>query len=33
MPEVALAKDPGAAKELHDADLAAMALPVLDIDA
>ena len=33
MPEVALAKDPGAAKELHDADLAAMALPVLDMDA
>jgi len=33
MPEVALAKDPGAAKELHDADLAAMDLPVLDIDA
>ncbi|MFL5770015.1 MAG: thiamine pyrophosphate-dependent enzyme [Chloroflexota bacterium] len=33
MPEVALAKDPGAAKELHEADLAATALPVLDIDA
>ena len=33
MPEVALAKDAGAAKELHDADLAAMALPVLDMDA
>jgi len=33
MPEIALAKDPGAAKELHDADLAAMALPLLDMDA
>jgi pyruvate/2-oxoacid:ferredoxin oxidoreductase beta subunit/Pyruvate/2-oxoacid:ferredoxin oxidoreductase delta subunit len=32
MPEIALLKDAGTAKELHDADLAAMALPVLDID-
>jgi len=31
MPEVALLKDPGAAKELHDAELAVLAEPVLDI--
>ena len=33
MPEIALLKDAGTAKELHDADLAAMAPPVLDIAA
>ena len=32
MPEIALLKDAGAAKELHDADLAAMTPAVLDID-
>ncbi|HET9347229.1 MAG TPA: thiamine pyrophosphate-dependent enzyme [Candidatus Limnocylindrales bacterium] len=33
MPEIALAKDGGTAKELHDAELAALAAPVLDMDA
>jgi pyruvate ferredoxin oxidoreductase beta subunit len=33
MPDVALAKDPGAAKEVHDAHLAALAEPVLDMHA
>ena len=33
MPEIALAKDAGAPKELHDASLAALATPVLDMDA
>ena len=33
MPDIALAKDAGAPKELHDASLAALATPVLDMDA
>ena len=33
MPETALAKDAGSVKELHDAELAALATPVFDIDA